>query len=206
MCKPIFDASVEHSYLPVPGQGGLSIEKKTNPGASLVLVFRTPKQLLLLFVNHEAQSDSELIKEVPVQVDQNNNKAGVRSSNEERTEPNNGWAMAWQGMRSDSGASHSLFIAARSRVSYLFFSAAWAAKHHGTKTSSQSWLIHVTVSRESGKPSGEGGSETTWCRRPGRYSPWLLLTASLSLPLFPFLVTDMRGRCWQCMDKTNGAV
>lgn len=51
-------------------------------------------QLLLLFVNHAAQSDSQLTKEVPVQVDQNNNKAGVRSSNEERTDPNNGRAMA----------------------------------------------------------------------------------------------------------------
>lgn len=68
--------------------------KKKNPGASLVLVFRTPKQLLLLFVNHAAQSDSQLTKDVPVQVDQNNNKAGVRSSNEERTDPNNGRAMA----------------------------------------------------------------------------------------------------------------
>lgn len=96
--------------------------KKKKPGASLVPVFRTPKQLLLLFVNRAARSDSQLTKEVPVQVDQNNNKAGVRSSNEERTDPNNGRAMAWQGMRSDSGASHSLFIAARSRVSYLFFS------------------------------------------------------------------------------------
>lgn len=68
--------------------------KKQNPGASLVIVFWTPKQLLLLFVNHAAQSDSQHTKKVPVQVDQNNNKAGVRSSNEERTDPNNGRAMA----------------------------------------------------------------------------------------------------------------
>lgn len=67
--------------------------EKKKPGASLVPVFRTPKQLLLLFVNRAARSDSQLTKEVPVQVDQNNNKAGVRSSNEERTDPNNGRAM-----------------------------------------------------------------------------------------------------------------
>lgn len=103
-------------------------KKKQNPGASLVPVFRTPKQLLLLFVNRAARSDSQLTKEVPVQVDQNNNKAGVRSSNEERTDPNNGRAVAWQGMRSDSGASHSLFIAARSRVSYFFFLSGMSSK------------------------------------------------------------------------------
>lgn len=185
------------TYLPVPGQGGLSRDKKKpTPGASLILVFRTSKQLLLLFVNHAARSDSQLTKEVPVQVDQNKNKAGVRSSNEERTDPNNGPAMAWQGMRSDSGASHSLFIAARSWVRYLFFSAAWAAKDHGTKTSRQSRLIHVTVSREAGEANGEGGSEVTArCRRPGWDLPWLLLTASLLLPLFPLSVIDAWGQC-----------
>lgn len=60
----------------------------------LVLILRTPKQLLLLFVNHAEQSDSQLTKEVPRQVNQNNNKTGVRSSNEERTDPNNGQAVA----------------------------------------------------------------------------------------------------------------
>lgn len=76
--------------------------------------FKDPKGAFLLFVNHAPQSDSQRTKEAPGQVDQNNNKTGVRSSNEERTDPHNDRAVAWQGMRSDSGASHSLFIAVRS--------------------------------------------------------------------------------------------
>lgn len=89
MRKHICDYLAEHQLLPVPGQGELPREKK-----NLLLILRTPKQLLLLFVNHAQQSDSQLTKEVPGQVDQNNNKTGVRSSNEERTDPNNGQAVA----------------------------------------------------------------------------------------------------------------
>lgn len=177
--------------------------KKKKPGASLVPVFRTPKQLLLLFVNRAARSDSQLTKEVPVQVDQNNNKAGVRSSNEERTDPNNGRAMVWQGMRSDSGASHSLFIAARSRVSYLFFLSGMSSKGSWHKNK-QPVMAHPCDCQR--RPSDEGGSEVTaWCRRPGRDSPWLL-TASLSLPPFPLAVIDMRGQCERCMGLTSAAV
>lgn len=115
MRKHIYDDLAEHPLLPVPGQSKLPWKMK-----KIVLILRTSNQLLLLFVNRAQQSDSQLTKEVPGQVDQNNNKTGVRSCNEERTDPNNGQAVAWQGMRSDSVASHSLFIAARSWLIYFF--------------------------------------------------------------------------------------
>lgn len=44
-----------------------------------------------------------------------------------------------------------------------------------------------------------------WRRHPGRDSPWLLLTPSLSLPLFLFHVKDMRGQCQLCTGQNNVA-
>lgn len=136
----------------------------------------------------QRKTDSRPSKEVCRQVDQNNNKTGVRGRKGKRTDPNNGQAVAWHAMKTD----YPLFIAVQSWVIYFFSSMSSKGSWH--KTSSQSWPIHVIVSGQRGEPS-EGSCDCScglvWTLHPGQDSPWLLLTLSLSLSSSVFHAIDM---------------
>lgn len=68
----------------------------------------------------QRKTDSRPIEEVCRQVEQNNNKTGVRARKGKRTDPNNGRAVAWHAYEKWQWTSHPLFIAVQSWVIYFF--------------------------------------------------------------------------------------
>lgn len=108
-------------------------------------------------------------------------------------------AKPWLDMLWKVTVDESSIIYSSAELRYLFFSAAWAARDHGTKQAASRGLFMWLSADSVANPVVEEAvtAALVWCGRCGQDgdSPWLLLTPSLSLPSFLFHVIDQRSQC-----------